>query len=207
MVEAAPDLAPVVEPEPEVDLAAAQSAVDAVASDIHRIDSRIKRQEVEVLYRSKERDKMLEVVTMIEQRLEQRRAELDDTQRQRLDANRELMAARMEMEDLKASRQTLKSETPPENVIEHLPTPMAKTVFGKEVHFRLAQGRVTYVPWDELVEQLKVEAPQKVWKLKEVPRITETLGPDRISHALHAASIGRGRPDEWQQGRATEDRT
>jgi hypothetical protein len=179
MVEAAPAIAPVVEPELDVDPADAKRAVDAVVDDIHRIDNKIKRQQVEVMYRLKERDKMLEVVTMIEQRLEQRRAELDDTHRERLDASRRLMAARMEMEDLKASRQALESETSPENVIEHLPTPMAKTVFGKEVHFRLSAGRLTYVPWDELVEMLKQEAPRKVWKLKDVPRITETLGPER----------------------------
>jgi hypothetical protein len=192
MVEAAPTIAPAVAPEPDVDLAAAQSAVDAVARDIHQIDAKIKRQEIEVLYRSKERDKMLEVVTRIEQRLEQRRAELDDTHRQRLDASRELMAARMEMEDLKASRQALESDASPENVIEHLPTPMAKTVFGKEVHFRLSQGRLTYVPWDELVEQLKQDAPQKVWKLKDVPRISETLGPERgfrMHYTLRRSSL------------------
>ncbi len=179
MVEAAPEVASVVEPEPEVDPAAAQSAVDAVLDDIHRIDTKLKRQQVEVMYRLKERDKMLEVVTMIEQGLQERRAQLDDAGRQRLDSSRELMTARMEMEDLKASQRALQSETPPENVIEHLPTPMAKTVFGKEVHFQLSQGRLTYVPWDELVAQLKEEAPHKVWKLKDVPRVTETIGPVR----------------------------
>ncbi len=192
MVEAAPAIAPLVEPEPDVDPTAAKRAVDAVVDDIHRIDNKIKRQQVEVMYRLKERDKMLEVVTMIEQRLEERRAELDDTHRQRLDASRELMAARMEMEDLKASRQALASEAAPENVIEHLPTPMAKTVFGKEVHFRLSEGRLTYVPWDELVEMLKQEAPQKVWKLKDVPRITETLGPKRgfrMHYTLRRSSL------------------
>jgi hypothetical protein len=56
---------------------------------------------------------------------------------------------------------------------------MAKTVFGREIHLRLAAGRLGYVPWDELVEQLKEEAPQQVWKLKDAPRITETLGPVR----------------------------
>ena len=54
---------------------------------------------------------------------------------------------------------------------------MAKTVFGKELHFRLAAGRLTPVPWDALVEQLQREAPNKVWRLKDEPQFTETLGP------------------------------
>jgi hypothetical protein len=177
MVEAGPE--PTVEAEPEVDLAAAQSAAVAVESDIHAIDAKIKRQQLEVAYRSKEREKMLQLVAVIEDGLNQQRQQLDETQRQQLDASREYMTARSELEDLKASRQALETEIPAQNVIEHLPTPMAKTVFGKEIHFRLQGGRLAYVPWDELIEKLKAEAPDKVWKLKNAPRITETLGPVR----------------------------
>ena len=53
---------------------------------------------------------------------------------------------------------------------------MAKTVFGKELHLRLRR-RLAFIPWDELVEQLKQDAPLKTWKLKDTPRITEFLGP------------------------------
>ena len=177
MVEAAPDRT--VEAEPKVDLAAAQSAADAVESDIYQIDAKIKRQQLEVAYRRKEREKMLQLVAVIEDGLNQQRQQLDETQRQRLDSSRDWMTARAELEDLKASRQALETEMPSQNVIEHLPTPMAKTVFGKEIHFRLQSGRLTYVPWDELIERLKTEAPEKVWKLKDAPHITETLGPIR----------------------------
>jgi hypothetical protein len=55
---------------------------------------------------------------------------------------------------------------------------MAKTVLGREEHFRLLGGRLTYIPWDNLIEKLKAEAPQKVWKLKEQATITESLGPE-----------------------------
>ena len=122
---------------------------------------------------------MLQLVAVIEDGLNQQRQQLDETQRQRLDSSRDWMTARAELEDLKASRQALETEMPSQNVIEHLPTPMAKTVFGKEIHFRLQSGRLTYVPWDELIERLKTEAPEKVWKLKDAPHITETLGPIR----------------------------
>jgi hypothetical protein len=94
-----------------------------------------------------------------------------------LDSHRELLVARSELEDLKANRQAMENAAAVNNVIEHLPTPMAKTVFGKELHLRLAGGRLVYLPWDELVEQLKQDAPLKTWKLKDSPRITEILGP------------------------------
>ncbi len=34
---------------------------------------------------------------------------------------------------------------------------MAKTVFNKEVHLLLRQGKVSVVPWDRLIESLKQE--------------------------------------------------
>ena len=52
-------------------------------------------------------------------------------------------------------------------VLKHLPTPLAKTVFGQEVHFRLLDGRLAYVPLNELVDILSAQWQQKVWKLKE----------------------------------------
>ncbi len=66
-------------------------------------------------------------------------------------------------------------ETP--GIIEHLPTPLAKTVFGKELHLRLQNGKITYVPLNELVEKLKEDAPKNAWKLKDASEITEVLGP------------------------------
>ncbi len=198
MVQAAPDTQ-TAEDEPEVDVAGSRTAADAVEADVHKIDEKIKRQQLEIAYRRKERDKFLQVVGAAEGELNDRRAELDDGQQQQLDMKRTLLTARNELEDLKASRHTLENSTPPQNVIEHLPTPMAKTVFGREVHFRLQGDRLAYLPWDELVKKLQVEAPQKMWKLKDTSRITEVIGPVRgfrmkytLRHARHVTPISGG---------------
>jgi hypothetical protein len=64
---------------------------------------------------------------------------------------------------------------------------MAKTVFGQELHFRLLDGRLTYLPWDDLVQKLKDEAGQKLWKLKDASLVHEEAGPVggfRIRYAL-----------------------
>ncbi|MCH5372430.1 MAG: hypothetical protein JJ992_00510, partial [Planctomycetes bacterium] len=176
MVSAVPKDA-IVEDSPKIDVEASRAAAAAVENDIHEIDAKIKRQDVEIAYRRKERDKMMQVLAVVEDQLKSRTSALDADQQKRLETTRDLIAARSELEDLKASLHALENATPPQNVIEHLPTPMAQTVFGREVHFRLQGGRIAYVPWDELVEKLKEDAPHNVWKLKDVPRITETLGP------------------------------
>ena len=162
---------------PKRDIAAARNTVSAVESDIHEIDAKIKRQQLEVDFRRKERDKMLEVLTAVEQQFQQHRGTLDEEQQRQLTATRELLTARSELEDLKASRRALENSATGQNVIEHLPTPLAKTVFGTELHFRLLHSRLAYIPWDELVAKLKEDAPRNVWKLKEATSITETLGP------------------------------
>jgi hypothetical protein len=176
MIDAEPD-----EDEPPaaaaIDPEAVRRAASAVESDIHAIDAKIKRQELEIAYRRTERDKMLQVMMGVEQQFEQQRAGLDAEQQQHLQATRELLAAQAELEDLKAQRSALENDRPAKNVIEHLPTPLAKTVFGTELHFRLLQGRVTYIPWDDLVAKLKEDAPKNVAKLKDATQVTETLGP------------------------------
>jgi hypothetical protein len=183
----------------DADVASARNAARAVEQDIHRVDGQIKRQQLEVKYRRSERDKFLQIVTLVQARLKQQRDQLDETERKRLEASRELLIARSELDDLKLSRQALDREAPVQNVIEHLPTPMAKTVFGEEVHFRLRHGRLAYVPWDELVTELKQDAPRRVWKLKDAPQITETLGPVRgfrmkytLQRTQHVAQAGAG---------------
>ena len=164
-------------PATAIDVAAARNAASAVEAGMHEIDGKLKRQRLEIEYRRKERDKMLQVTTAVEEQFQQQRAALDEQQRRHLEATRELLAARADLEDLKASRTALENATPPQNVIEHLPTPMAKTVFGTELHFRLLQGRLTYIPWDDLVAMLKEDAPRNVSKLKDSTQVTETLGP------------------------------
>jgi hypothetical protein len=163
--------------ETSVDVDAARLAAESVEQDIQSLDSKLKRQQLEIAFRRKERDKFLQLTTQLDQALEAARRQQNDQQRSRLDAQRKLRTAEEELQDLAASRRAVEQTMPQQQVIEHLPTPMAKTVFGKELHFRLMAGRLAYVPWDALVEALKREAPNHVWKLKDASRVTESLGP------------------------------
>ena len=119
----------------------------------------------------------MQLLGTMEQQLEAHQQTLDADRQQQFEARRQVLLARTELDDVKASLHALRNAPPQPNVIEHLPTPMARTVFGRELHLRLQGGRLAYVPWDELVERLKQDAPNQAWKLKESPRITETIGP------------------------------
>ena len=176
MLDSGPAAKPATE-EPAPDVRSAQQAAQSVESDIHQLSATLGRQDLEIAYRREERNRVQLLVGAIEEEIANRRGKLDASQQQQFDSQRSLIAAQTELEQLQRGRQALENAPPSVEVIEHLPTPMAKTVFGKEIHFRLGGGRVTYVPWDELVEQLKREAPHKVWRLKDATQFTETLGP------------------------------
>ncbi len=178
MLDAAPEIveeAPA--PESTIDIQAAQSAAAAVEHDVHQLSRKIERQAFEVEYRRKERDKIQLLLTAAEQGLEENRQQLNAEQQKEFDAQRELIAARAELSQLESNVQAAEGAIPQTAIIEHLPTPMAKTVFGKELHFRLADQRLTYVPWDDLVDKLQDEARQKMWRLKDATEMTETIGP------------------------------
>jgi hypothetical protein len=186
-------------------LAAARHAATAVERDIHEIDGKLKRQALEIGYRGNERDKLLAVVTAAEQNLKQRQQELSAEDQAQLATKRAIFSARAELEDLKANCQTVENATTAPTVIEHRPTPIAKTVFGQEIHFRLAGGRLCFVPWDELVEALKRDAPQRAYKLKDADSFTESLGPIRgfrmdytLRRGRHVAPVAGGGISPYQ---------
>lgn len=170
----AADAAPAVT---DADVDEAVRSATAVEADMHAIAERMERQGLEIAYRKSERDKILTMLTAAEKGLENRRQKLDEQQNLQVDLRRQLSQAQEELAELERARLAAERMGPPPGVIEHLPTPMAKTVFSHEYHFRLAHGRLSYIPWDEFVERLKTDAPQKMYRLKDQSAFTETLGP------------------------------
>ena len=158
---------------PKLEVARAEAEALAVESGVNELERRIKRQEFEIGYRRAERDRMQLLVSAAEQSLTEERAKLTDAERERYDLEQQLIASRGEM--AKLSLTTSSIGKPPPTVLQHLPTPMAKTVFGTEVHFRLQGGRLAYVPWDEMLERLKADVPNHVQKLRTAPRVELSL--------------------------------
>jgi hypothetical protein len=161
------------------EVAAARAAADQVQADFQRIEEQLRRQEIEVVYRQEERNRVQLLVVTAERQIAAHRQQLDETQRQQFDRQSEILAAQAELNELDRGIGHLEHARPETQIIHHLPTPMAKTVFGKEVHLRLHNGRVACVPWDEFVVRLKEDAPQKAGRLREQPEVTETVGPIR----------------------------
>ena len=90
---------------------------------------------------------------------------------------RDLQAATMEKKSVK---------------IESFPTPLSRTVDGKEGHFQLLGGRITYIPLEDLLNRLKSDFRQQTSQLKDVPEATATVGPIggfRLRYTLERVEI------------------
>ncbi len=150
----------------------------AVEANINELDAQAKSLEQMIELRRLERERAHTLITAAQRQMEEERQRLDDEDRRQYDAQRELLASRAKLEETNRARRSLESAaTRKVEIIEHTPTPLAKTVFTREIHFRLLGGRLVYVPWNELLERFKADAPQKVWKLQDAAEIVETVGP------------------------------
>lgn len=158
------------------ELVSAQKDNRVLQASFDDLENRIAEEAQALELREKERSQAQIVVTVAEQRLAQHRDELQGAEKEQYDLQADLAAAQRELERLDQARRVAGEKLPPE-VLEHFPTPMARTVFGTELHFRLQGGRISFVPWDELVARLKADAPNKVQRLRSAERTEETLAP------------------------------
>lgn len=70
-----------------------------------------------------------------------------------------------------------KSVQPEATVIKHKLTPVGRQVEDDEMHFLLTRGRVSYVPLNELAEELKSHIQRKKNQLLKTQQYAGTIGP------------------------------
>jgi hypothetical protein len=59
------------------------------------------------------------------------------------------------------------------------PTPIGRTVNGEELHFRLAGGRIAYIPLEELFELAKGRTQRNSGSIAAMASRVETVGPEQ----------------------------
>jgi hypothetical protein len=142
-----------------------------------RTQRELERHALETEYRRLERDKLLQQVALAREAIEQRIVDVDERQRETIEKTQELERLRSELKHVSDKLGATEDRKRPAIVLEHLPTPMAKTVFGKELHVRVKNGLVTVIPWDRLVETLKQHAPMAARRNASKKQLEDRLGP------------------------------
>ncbi|MGV3486145.1 MAG: hypothetical protein ACO1RT_17135 [Planctomycetaceae bacterium] len=137
----------------QVELDRAQAAFE----ESQLLEATIKQRDRELAAMDRERGKIIDLLEIAKAVWAEEQKKLDQASVQRAQAMSAQAVIKSELKQLEATRAQL--EKTPQNVVavSHLPTPMAKTVFGEELHFRLKGGRLSVVPIDRLVQEIKHE--------------------------------------------------
>ena len=175
------------------DVASAASTVQDLKSQIRDQEIETKNLEKELAARSAERYRLQMQAELARRAINDRKGELDEQQQQQFDLNRQVNLLEQDLQKLLNEKELLAAEESDKPIeLQHLPTPLAQTVFSQEEHFRLLDGRLTYVPLRQMVSRLKSEAPHQVWKLRDAAEVTEVIGPVQgfnLRYTLHRRKV------------------
>ena len=131
----------------------------------------------------------------VEQSIAERRAKLDAEAREQFDAQREIAEAQIRLNALTQEQLSLLSAATEVEEVETVPTPMAKTVTGDEIHIRLRRGQLAVIPVDELLEEVRVRGGSYLrGGLAQRDAAMDTYGPiDGFRLRLSASEFPRQR--------------
>lgn len=123
--------------------------------DSHRLEATIVSYDQRLKNEKLKRDRLLDLLSVAQLAWEDKQKDLDE---QRVSAARLqtlLTQSQDELASLAGRRDELDQAEPELVRLTHLPTPMAKTVFGDEIYLRLKNNRLSVVPIDPLIESIK----------------------------------------------------
>ncbi len=176
-IETSPDGEPTEFQQLDDEVATSKKSTESLQRNYNELAAKVRLQKATVAARRAERQQIQLMIKAVEIELEKQRKQLGSADQRALEIRRDLNAAKSQLADLEQQRRVVENSASETIVIEHIPTPMAKTVFGKEVHFRLLSGRLAYVPLEELIEKMKDEIRVKAEKLRSATQTIETVGP------------------------------
>lgn len=161
-------------------VSALEDQASAVEYDARRIQQQLESLEAEMEVQSAKRNALGVVMVTAEKELADRRSQLEADAQVEFDLKRQLDEVKRDIERGKRDVSDLDSTKPPTQTIHHYPTPLSRTVHGEEVHFQLKEGRITYVPFKEFMDDIR----QSTRNIYEGMAKVSVLGP-RNGFELH----------------------
>jgi len=148
-----------------------------IQKDLLRQVDQLNQHTMEVAYRKAERDAMLDQVLKAKALIDEESEELDDQSKSDIEQSTRLSEMEKELAKLLAQQGSIDTTEKPPIVLQHLPTPMAKTVFGKEMHIMVRGSSITVIPWDRLVDALKSEVRSRLKRGMKNDQVGSKLDP------------------------------
>ncbi|HEX3997416.1 MAG TPA: hypothetical protein VHX65_02585 [Pirellulales bacterium] len=139
------------------DLAKLQAIADSVEHDVRQVGVQIAVVDRELAARALERQQVATLIAAAEHEIGARRSKLDGAAQKEVDLKHVADQLESDVQISQAELQRARAAPPPVAELRHYMTPISRTVFGQEVHFRLSEHRIAYLPMDELLERAKSE--------------------------------------------------
>ncbi len=164
-------------------LAEPTRVAEAYLQEVQKHEKELALYGMETQYREIERNKVLENNLILKEKINQLTASLDESRKQQIENFQVVTELEQKRNQLSIVLNDALSVANSENnapiVLQHLPTPMARTVFTKELHLMVKQGRIAVIPWDPLVDALKKRVSNMVnsSSSSRKDRIRDQLGP------------------------------
>ncbi|MBB3209784.1 hypothetical protein FHS27_005624 [Rhodopirellula rubra] len=158
--------------------------------DSMRIEANLRRYNDQIAQLSEARGRLLDLKSIAEAAWEEKKSELDQSKVLTAKVQREIREVESEIAELAGTKDRLANEEAPLVAVEHLPTPMAKTVFGDEIDFRLKAGKLSLVPVERLMEEIKEDARRMT---PRPGKDASTVGPvrDYVANYVVERQVGR----------------
>ena len=165
-------------PTPPIDTAPLEAEAASLRADVETVYAKAKQLSDLAVQRSQERDALALLVAAHKNELDERQATLASEERESFDLERTLEAERVRLAGLERDLGSAAVQPERESIkIKTYPTPISRTVHGRESHFQIKDNRVTYVPLEELVDTVKREVQNKFYRMRDLDEFTETVGP------------------------------
>lgn len=176
--------------------------LNSMAQDVAAIQQEIVSVQQQSKLAFEERNQLQLFLTAAETTLNQKQQELSDTKQEEVAQQRELLHTTSQLEELFDQIESLRDYRPEVKELAHYPTPLAKTVFGQEEHFRLRHGRISYVPMERLVEAMKNDARSHLDRARRDGQAVARVGPMN-GYIMQYTLVNRSYEMETSLGTAT----
>jgi hypothetical protein len=124
------------------------------------------------------RQRLSLVKATVEQAIEERRAKLDKDSQGKFDVQRDLADAEIKLHQLQQQRISLLAQSDQVEEVECIPTPLARTVTGEEIHVRLKHKQLAVVPVDALLSEIERRGADHLRNnLRERGEAEDVFGP------------------------------
>jgi hypothetical protein len=144
-----------VDPKTLAEIEARRKRFAEAAKEVEQSVAQLKDMETQSALIEARREQLAVVQASVEKEIQERRAKLDAEGQKQFDVQRAIAAAEMKLHDLTQQHVSLISTTTEVEEVECVPTPLARTVTGAEIHVRLRRGQLAVVPAEELMDEVQ----------------------------------------------------